>query len=90
MDDFKPLDEREQQALIQLFQAFMQLPNAANLRLSFYADTGGALYQMGKTISDEKILLNWTDLEDGAAALDAYAQEMAKHAEEETSDARNH
>lgn len=88
MDAIKPLDDQEQQALIRLFQAFMQLPNASQLRLSFYADTGGALYQMGKTISDEKILFNWLDMEDGAASMDAYAQEAQEEQREEGNDAR--
>lgn len=82
------LDEQEQRNLLTLFQAFLALPNAATLRLHFYADTGGGLTDTsGATKSEEKLLLHWLDMEEGVAALQAYRESLLEQEEEKEEEA---
>ncbi len=75
-DALDPLDAKEQQSLIALFQAYLTLPNAANLRLHFYADTGGGLTDVGgRTISDEKLVVHWHDMDEGVRIVQAMEEE---------------
>ncbi len=75
-DTIEPLDTKEQQSLVALFQAYLQLPNAANLRLHFYADCGGGLTDVGgKTIHDERLVVHWHDMDEGMRTVQAMREE---------------
>lgn len=75
MGKLDPLDEQEQQALIALFQAFLQASDAVDLRLQFYADTGGSVWKTSNTRDDERCILQWLDMAEGAAMMQSYIEE---------------
>lgn len=76
------MNEQEQQALQRLYQAFCNLPNADDLRLCLYADGGGNITRVGRTMPEDQIIITWTDLEDGADALQAYAEYLQEEQED--------
>lgn len=77
MSDFiPPLDDKEQSALVALFQAYLTLPNAKDLRLHFYADTAGRLTDIsGATKDNERMIAHWLDMAEGLETLKAMKAE---------------
>ncbi len=78
-EDITPLSEQEQHDLIALFQAFLKLKHAPDLRLHFYADTGGGLTDTsGATKNDEKLFVHWHDMSEGLAMIEAMRAEESE------------
>lgn len=73
MEENKPLDEKEQQQLIEIVQIFMQLPDRANLELRLWADAGGSLHKEGTSRFADEVVLHFHDLEEGVTLMRWYA-----------------